>query len=46
LDLSGAVEEALKEEMSDLMVMEELGEYLKKEKPPSTAILVKLRVPK
>jgi len=46
LDLSGAVEEALKEEMSDLMVMEELSEYLKKEKPPSTAILVKPRVPK
>jgi len=44
-DLSGAVEEALKEEMSDLIVMEELSEYLKKEKPPSTVIPVKPHVP-
>jgi len=44
-DLSEAVEEALKEELCDIVVVEMLGKYLENEEMPPAVTPVKPRVP-
>jgi len=44
-DLSGAVEEALKEELCDVVVVEMLSKYLGNEEMPPAVTPVKPRVP-
>lgn len=44
-DLSKAVEEALKEELCDLIVVEMLSKYLEAEKTPLTITPIKPQVP-